>query len=95
MAFAFYNPTQHTQIRIYDKNTFLFTMTKQRGRPKKNTDVQNTPALKQGDKVTCMTHPGVWELVWYKEGDTTCAIQNEKYRCIVKVATLTKDKEDK
>lgn len=80
---------------------------KQRGRPKKNTDVQNTPALKQkdktnrfylGDKVTCMTHPGVWELVWYKEGDTTCAIQNEKYRCIVKTVTLKKvveDKEDK
>jgi hypothetical protein len=63
---------------------YVYTMTKQRGRPKKNTDVQNTPSLKQGDKVTCMTHPGVWELVWYKEGDTTCAIQNEKYRCIVK-----------
>jgi len=48
--------------------------------------------LKQGDKVTCMTHPGVWTLVWYKEGDTTCAIQNEKYRFIVKTAVLTKDK---
>jgi hypothetical protein len=35
--------------------------------------------------------------VWYKEGDTTCAIQNEKYRFIVKVATLkkVKDKENK
>jgi hypothetical protein len=75
-------------------------MTKQRGRPKKNIDVQNTPALKQeakanrlclGDKVRCTTHPGVWELVWYKEGDTTCAIQNEKYRCIVKTAILTKE----
>jgi hypothetical protein len=72
---------------------------KQRGRPKKNTDVQNTSALKQeakanrlclGDKVRCMTHPGVWELVWYKEGDTTCAIQNKKYRCIVKTSILTK-----
>ena len=51
--------------------------------------------LKQGDKVTCMTHPGIWELVWYKEGDTTCAIQNEKYRFIVKVATLKKVVEDK
>jgi hypothetical protein len=65
-------------------------MTKQRGRPKKNIDVQNTPALKQGDKVRCTTHPGVWELVWYKEGDITCVIQNEKYRCIVKTAILTK-----
>jgi hypothetical protein len=69
-------------------------MTKQRGRPKKNTDVQNTPTLKQGDKVTCMTYPGVWELVWYKEGDTTCAIQNEKYRCIVKTVILTKVKDE-
>lgn len=84
MAFAFYIDPHHTQIRIYKM--------KQRGRPKKNTDVQNTPALKQGDKVRCMTHPGVWELVWYKEGDTTCAIQNEKYRCIVKTAILSKDK---
>jgi hypothetical protein len=73
-------------------------MTKQRGRPKKNSnkpiglssDIQTTPALKQGDKVRCTTHPGVWELVWYKEGDTTCAIQNEKYRCIVKTAILSK-----
>ena len=45
--------------------------------------------LKQGDKVTCITQPGVWELVWYKKGDTTCAIQNKKCRYIVKVATLT------
>lgn len=45
--------------------------------------------MKQGDKVTCTTHPeSVWELVWYKAGDATCAIQNEKYRYIVKVATL-------
>ena len=44
--------------------------------------------LKQGDKVTCTTHPGTWKLVWYKAGDATCAIQNEKYRCIVKVSTL-------
>jgi hypothetical protein len=47
--------------------------------------------MKQGDKVKCMTHPGVWTLVWYKKGDTTCAIQNEKYRCIVKTAILTKE----
>ena len=45
--------------------------------------------MKQGDKVKCTTYPGVWELVWYKEGDTTCAIQNKTYRYIVKVATLT------
>jgi len=44
--------------------------------------------MKQGDKVRCITHPGVWELVWYKKGDTTCAIQNEKYRCIVKTQAL-------
>lgn len=44
--------------------------------------------LKQGDKVTCTTHPGEWTLAWYKEGDHTCAIQNDKYRYIVKVATL-------
>ena len=46
--------------------------------------------LKQDDKVTCLTHPGIWTLVWYKAGDTTCAIQNEKYRCIVKTVTLKK-----
>ena len=45
--------------------------------------------MKQGDKVKCTTHPGEWTLVWYKEGDNTCAIQNEKYRYIVKVTTLT------
>jgi len=45
--------------------------------------------FKLGDKVTCTTHPGEWTLVWYKEGDHTCAIQNDKYRYIVKVATLT------
>ena len=44
--------------------------------------------MKVGDKVTCTTHPGIWELVWYKKGDNTCAIQNDKYRYIVKVATL-------
>ena len=44
--------------------------------------------MKEGDKVTCTTHPGEWTLVWYKEGDNTCAIQNDKYRYIVKTATL-------
>jgi hypothetical protein len=51
--------------------------------------------LKQGDKVTCISLSGVWTLVWYKDGDETCAIQNEKYRKIVKTRTLTKDKENK
>jgi len=44
--------------------------------------------MKQGDKVTCTTYPGEWTLVWYKEGDNTCAIQNDKYRYIVKTKTL-------
>ena len=53
--------------------------------------------LKQDDKVTCLTHPGIWTLVWYQKGDTTCAIQNEKYRCIVKTSILkvVEDKENK
>lgn len=45
--------------------------------------------MKQGDKVKCISYPGVWTLVWYKEGDTTCAIQNETRRYIVKVASLS------
>ena len=45
--------------------------------------------MKQGDKVKCLLYSGVWILVWYKEGDTTCAIQNEKYRYIVKTNTLS------
>ena len=49
--------------------------------------------MKQGDKVTCTTLPGEWELVWYQEGDTTCAIQNKMYRKIVKTVTLTKVKD--
>ena len=51
--------------------------------------VLNVNNMKQGDKVKCTTHSGEWTLVWYKEGDNTCAIQNDKYRYIVKVATLT------
>ena len=47
--------------------------------------------MNQGDKVKCTTHPGIWTLVYYIEGDTTCAIQNEKYRYIVKTSTLTKE----
>ena len=52
----------------------------------------NTNRFYLGDKVRCMTHPGIWTLVYYIEGDTTCAIQNEKYRYIVKTSTLSKDK---
>jgi hypothetical protein len=49
--------------------------------------------MKQGDKVTCTMHPGIWTLVWYKEGDSTCAIQNHQYRYIVKVTSLFKIKD--
>ena len=64
-------------------------MTK-RGRPKKIQNGEYQPSLKQGDKVKCTTHDGVWTLVWYQNRDETCAIQNETYRCIVKTRTLTK-----
>ncbi len=50
--------------------------------------VLNVNNMKEGDKVTCNMHPGVWTLVWYREGDSTCAIQNDKFRYIVKVVTL-------
>jgi len=49
--------------------------------------------MKQGDKVKCLSYFGVWTLVWYKEGDTTCAIQNKTRRYIVKTSTLTLIKE--
>jgi hypothetical protein len=49
--------------------------------------------MEQGDKVTCTMHPGIWTLVWYKEGDSTCAIQNHQYRYIVKVTSLFKIKD--
>jgi hypothetical protein len=49
--------------------------------------------MKQGDKVKCISLPGVWVLVWYQKGDETCAIQNETYRKIVKTRTLTIVKE--
>jgi hypothetical protein len=45
--------------------------------------------MKEGDKVTCLTHPGIWTLVWYRESENTCAIQNETSRFIVKVSSLT------
>ena len=58
--------------------------------PTQHTQIRIYKMLKQGDKVTCTTHPGIWELVWYREGDTTCAIQNERYRYIVNVSSLKK-----
>jgi hypothetical protein len=65
---------------------------KKRGRPPKHT--QNTNILKQGDNVRCLTHEGIWELVYYIQGDTTCAIQNKTHRCIVKTSILQKVIED-
>lgn len=45
--------------------------------------------MKVGDKVTSTTYPGQeFDLVWYQEGDNTCAIQDEKIRAIVKTSTL-------
>jgi hypothetical protein len=46
--------------------------------------------MKEGDKVTSTTYPDrVFELVWYQEGDNTCAVQDETLRAIVKVSTLS------
>ena len=45
--------------------------------------------MKEGDKVTCLTHPGIWTLVWYRQDENTCAIENEKSRFIVKTSSLT------
>ena len=47
--------------------------------------------MKVGDKVTCLKYPGTWTLVWYREGDTTCAIQNYQYRYLVNVSSLKKE----
>ena len=45
--------------------------------------------MKLGDKVISNKFPGrIFDLVWYQEGDTTCAIQDEKLRAVVKVSTL-------
>lgn len=45
--------------------------------------------MKLGDKVTSTTYPDrVFELVWYQEKDTTCAIQDKTLRAVVKVSTL-------
>ncbi len=43
--------------------------------------------FKVGDKVTSKEYSEsrVFELVWYKEGDQTCAIQDDCLRAVVKV----------
>jgi len=53
------------------------------GRKKKGT----SPKFKVGDKVTSQEYSEsrVFELVWYKEGDHTCAIQDDCLRAVVKV----------
>jgi len=45
--------------------------------------------MKLGDKVVSTQYPDrVFELVWYKEGDNTCAVQDKTLRAVVKVSTL-------
>ena len=44
--------------------------------------------FKLGDKVTVAKDPGIWELVWYKDGDDSCAIQNSRVRSLAKVSQL-------
>jgi hypothetical protein len=46
--------------------------------------------MKLGDKVISTRYPHrVFELVWYKEGDSTCGIQDKSLRAVVKVSTLS------
>ena len=52
------------------------------------------PKFKLGDKVRSTGEIGIWDLVWYKEGDTTCAIQNHKTRALTKVSQLSLIVED-
>jgi hypothetical protein len=53
-----------------------------------------TPKFKVGDKVATILEPKIiFELVWYKEGDATCAIQNSRLRLIVKVHSLIRVEE--
>ena len=49
---------------------------------------KQTPKFKLGDKVRSAGEIGIWDLVWYKEGDTTCAIQNHQVRVLAKVSQL-------
>lgn len=57
------------------------------GRKKKD----EVAKFKIGDKVTSLEYSEsrVFELVWYKEGDQTCAIQDDCLRAVVKVWGLT------
>jgi|TARA_B110000259_G_scaffold161792_1_gene186169 hypothetical protein len=50
--------------------------------------------FKVGDMVRSNEHIGIWELVWYKTGDTTCAIQNHNTRALAKVSQLNLIVED-
>lgn len=46
--------------------------------------------MKLGDKVTSTKYPDrEFKLVWYQKGDSTCAIQDEKLRAIVKTSSLS------
>jgi len=46
--------------------------------------------LKVGDKIISTQYPDrVFELVWYKKGDSTCGIQDKQLRAVVKVSTLS------
>jgi hypothetical protein len=46
--------------------------------------------MKVGDKVKSFSRPGeLFTLVWYKKGDSTCAIANEKIRLIAKTYTIS------
>ena len=60
----------------------------QRGRKKKISQ------FKVGDKVRSAEQIGIWDLVWYQEGDTTCAIQNHQTRALTKVSQLSLVVED-
>tara|TARA_R110001592_G_scaffold299307_1_gene570249 strand:+ start:944 stop:1144 length:201 start_codon:yes stop_codon:yes gene_type:complete len=50
--------------------------------------------FKVGDIVRSNEHIGIWEVVWYKTGDDTCAIQNNDTRALVKVNRLSLVMED-
>tara|TARA_B100001094_G_scaffold323638_1_gene374870 strand:- start:1011 stop:1301 length:291 start_codon:yes stop_codon:yes gene_type:complete len=55
---------------------------------------KQAPKFKVGDSVTVPKESGTWELVWYKDGDDTCAIQNNRSRMLVKVSQLKLASED-
>tara|TARA_R110000744_G_scaffold377186_1_gene491982 strand:- start:439 stop:732 length:294 start_codon:yes stop_codon:yes gene_type:complete len=55
---------------------------------------KQTPKFKLGDKVRSTGEIGIWDLVWYQEGDTTCAIQNHQTRALAKVNQLSLVVED-